>query len=318
MKSLANVDDRRPLFHPGASKKAIAESLKNIARRRRARLKKQRAVAAVSNPFSALQESADPLAGLHPAPDRLGEMIDQQAPDSHEDVPNDHPPKASPNDTPPSTPPQPIPDPSRAPPSPAAANSPETAKKPRGAPRIFDQNLREVYCELLKRGFAKGDAARLLGITRETVNRARHDPKFDRDVRAAVLDCRSRAAAQIVRAGDTHWRAAAWLLAGGAKKRSPGRPRELRSLLLDNGVHTQIKNLIYAALDELLPSDSIGLAGAIQTALANPNYAMMHLFDTRERIIAKTMTVIKSLVAAEAASAHRLTHQNNTRAQNVR
>jgi hypothetical protein len=210
--------------------------------------------------------------------------------------------------------PKPIPD---APPTPPDSDSPQTPKKPKGAPRVFDQNLRELYCELLVRGFAKGDAARLLGITRKTVSEARQDPKFDRDVLAAVLDCRSRAAAQIVRAGNNHWRAAAWLLTSKVRKRPAGRPREIRSLLLDKRLHSQIKDLIRTVLDELLPGDPSSLAETIQTARQTPvRSAWMEVLDDRQRILAKTITVIKSLIADEAAHARIQTRENSTCAQN--
>jgi hypothetical protein len=157
-----------------------------------------------------------------------------------------------------------------------------------------------------------------LVVTRETVNAARQDPKFDRDVLAAVLDCRSRAAAQIVRAGNNHWRAAAWLLTGRARKRPPGRPRELRSLLLDKRLHSQIKELIRAVLDELLPGDPASLADTVQTALRTPlSPAMMHLLTDRERVLAKAVTLIHSVSEAQAARAGTHTHQS-TCAQNVR
>jgi hypothetical protein len=200
-----------------------------------------------------------------------------------------------------------------------AADSIPTMKKRRGAPQVFDANARIIYCKLLRRGLAKTDAARLIGVSRETVSKARRDPQFDLRVRQAVLDCRSRAAAQIARAGNTHWRAAAWVL-GERRKRSAARPRDLRPLLSDKRFRDTLKNAILEVLGQLLPDHPIGKAS--QTSAVNsspldtPVITRRDFLTPRERISANLTAEI--MAQSEKSQSNPQTHVAHSGAQNVK
>ncbi|MEX2142808.1 MAG: hypothetical protein WD894_26365 [Pirellulales bacterium] len=79
------------------------------------------------------------------------------------------------------------------------------------------------------------------------------DPELADRVRQARLECHSHAAAQIARAGEKNWRAAAWILDQGKRRRGPGRPRKATLPLSDPVARDQMKQLVRNVLLEVMP-----------------------------------------------------------------
>jgi hypothetical protein len=136
----------------------------------------------------------------------------------------------------------------------------------RGPPVNFDEEKRILFCELIRHGFTKGKAARLLAVAPRTVQEtAQNDPEFAEWVREANLELHAHSAANIARAGRKNWRAAAWLLDRAKLRRGPGRPRT-RSLLLTDPLFRRdmkqlVKQLVRDVLAEVMPELRQDIAG---------------------------------------------------------
>ena len=124
----------------------------------------------------------------------------------------------------------------------------------RGPPVLFDDEKRAHYCTLLRHGLPRAKAARLLGIAPRTVQKTiKNEPDLALRVHQARLDCQYRAAAQVVRAGDSSWRAAAWVLEQEKRRRGPGRPLTARPLLMNSHLRDELKKLVRGVLLEVMP-----------------------------------------------------------------
>jgi hypothetical protein len=124
----------------------------------------------------------------------------------------------------------------------------------RGPPLLFDDEKRRFYCTLLRQGVPRAKAAHLLGIAPRTVQKTiKNDPELALRIRQARLDCHSRAAAQVVRAGDCSWRAAAWVLEQEKRRRGPGRPRAALARLTDPSIRDELKKFVRGVLLEVMP-----------------------------------------------------------------
>jgi hypothetical protein len=133
-----------------------------------------------------------------------------------------------------------------------AAGTLNSAK--RGPPILFDDEKRQQFCTLLRHGLPRAKAARLLGIAPRTVQKTvKKDPPFALRVRQARLDCQFRAAAQIARAGDSSWRAAAWVLEQEKRRRGLASPCSALRRLTDPRIRDELKKLVRGVLLEVMP-----------------------------------------------------------------
>ena len=124
----------------------------------------------------------------------------------------------------------------------------------RGPPALFDEEKRRQYCHLLRQGVPKRTAAQLLGVAPRTVQLAiQNDPDLADRVRQARIECHSRAAAQVARAGEKNWRAAAWILQQGKRRRGAGRPRKRSLPFSDPAARNEMKQLVRNVLLEVMP-----------------------------------------------------------------
>jgi hypothetical protein len=106
----------------------------------------------------------------------------------------------------------------------------------------------------LRHGVPKGAAARLLGVAPRTVQLAvQNDPALADHVRQARIECHSRAAAQVARAGEKNWRAAACILQQGQRHRGAGRPRKPSLPFSDPAARNEMKQLVRNVLLEVMP-----------------------------------------------------------------
>jgi hypothetical protein len=82
-----------------------------------------------------------------------------------------------------------------------------------GRPRLLNPDKKEQFCQLLRIGAPRGAAARVLGMTAQTVRNAiRHDPDFAARAQEAEHACERRALLNIDSVARNSWRASAWLL----------------------------------------------------------------------------------------------------------
>ena len=137
---------------------------------------------------------------------------------------------------------------------PAGQTNHEQLPPPRRPSLVFDDEKRRQYRELLRHGIPKGTAARLVGVAPRTVQWAvKNDPELSESVRQARLDSHARAAAQVARAGEKNWRAAAWLLEQGKRRRGAGWPRKPSSAFSDPVARQEMKQLVRNVLLEVMP-----------------------------------------------------------------
>jgi hypothetical protein len=123
----------------------------------------------------------------------------------------------------------------------------------RGPPVRFDDQKRRLFFDLIRYGFTKGKAARLVGISpRRVQEAAQNDPLFAGRIHEAVFEFYSLTLDSIARAGQKNWRAAAWLLDRTRTKRGPGRPRS-RSLLAQPELRSQLEQIVRNLLLEVMP-----------------------------------------------------------------
>ena len=134
-------------------------------------------------------------------------------------------------------------------------NHADTVAQPRrGPPILFDDPKRWLFCDLVRNGFTKSKAARLVGVAPRTVQEAaQNDPLFAAHVRQALFEFHSQSATHIARAGENNWRAAAWLLDRARTKRKPARPpsRSLRSA--DPVLRRELEQIVCDVLLKVLP-----------------------------------------------------------------
>jgi hypothetical protein len=132
---------------------------------------------------------------------------------------------------------------------------PHTETHPKATPsQVFDHRTRFQYCHLLRQGLTKGAAARLLGVSPRTIQlAAKTDLDLADRIRQARLECHAAAAAQVARAGEKSWRAAAWLLERGRRRRKLDRPRKSPLPFSDPLAREQMKQLARDVLLEVMP-----------------------------------------------------------------
>ena len=152
--------------------------------------------------------------------------------------------------------------------SPAAHTPPDdqTPLDPkRKPPQVFDHRKRFQYCHLLRQGLTKGAAARLLGVSPRTIElAAKSDPVLADRVRQARLECHSTAAAQVARAGEKSWRAAAWVLDRGRGAAVPAVHANRRSPYPTRWP-AQMKQLVRNVLLEVIPELRSKMTAKTQT-----------------------------------------------------
>jgi len=103
----------------------------------------------------------------------------------------------------------------------------------------------------LRRGVPKRKAAQLIGVAPRTIQQAvKKNPELASDIHQCILECHAQAAAQVSRAGEKNWRAAAWVLEHSSRKRGPGRPP---SFIRTHSFRKQLKKLIRQVLSEMMP-----------------------------------------------------------------
>jgi hypothetical protein len=159
----------------------------------------------------------------------------------------------------------------------------------RGPPLVFDEEKRILFYQLIRHGFTKGKAARLLGVAPRTVQEAaQNDLEFAEWIQEANLELHAHSAANIARAGRHNWRAAAWLLERATLRRGPGRPRTRSILLTDPLFRRHLKQLIREVLFEVLPELPQDLAGQRAGTDASHSSASPTLSDRLSRASAQT------------------------------
>ena len=95
-----------------------------------------------------------------------------------------------------------------------------------GRPQSFNHLKQQQFCDLVRMGLSRGEAARASGVSLRTVCRyEREDPQFAEALEQAFWASDNRAYRSVVRAGEQSWRAAAWLIEHRARQeREPNRP----------------------------------------------------------------------------------------------
>ncbi|BBO33765.1 hypothetical protein [Lacipirellula parvula] len=78
--------------------------------------------------------------------------------------------------------------------------------------RVFTEEMKVKFCELVRKSYSLAEAAQGVGVTLRTVQRYRREEEdFDQEVRMAKLS-KPDPLKLMESAARTHWRAAAWLL----------------------------------------------------------------------------------------------------------
>jgi hypothetical protein len=78
--------------------------------------------------------------------------------------------------------------------------------------RVFTEEMKVKFCELVRQSYSLAEAAQGVGVTLRTVQRYRREEEdFDQEVRMAKLS-KPDPLKLMESAARTHWRAAAWLL----------------------------------------------------------------------------------------------------------
>lgn len=92
-------------------------------------------------------------------------------------------------------------------PTPIAAALPAPARRPRGRPRIFDEQRRQTLCSMISVGFSRREACRQAGVPPSSVvHAARTDPAFAQQLRQALID-RANRPPELADVGSRSWRA---------------------------------------------------------------------------------------------------------------
>jgi hypothetical protein len=134
------------------------------------------------------------------------------------------------------------------PPSPPAPQSTHSGE-PIGRPRVLTPEKQLQFCDLLRLGLTRTEAARFLGVTVRTLfNYERDNPDFAEAIKQALLETDRRAYSSVVRAGDQSWRAAAWLISHRSRQARPAHKPSAEALLNSPRFHELLREAICEAV----------------------------------------------------------------------
>jgi hypothetical protein len=89
------------------------------------------------------------------------------------------------------------------------AIAPDSAKRPRGRPRVFDEMRRHELCAMISLGLSRKAACRIVGVAPSSVvHAARTDPFFAAQLQQALID-RDNRPPELADIGSRSWRAIA-------------------------------------------------------------------------------------------------------------
>lgn len=132
---------------------------------------------------------------------------------------------------------------------PETASSDEPAPSTAGRPRLITPEKLAQFCDLLRLGLSRTEAARIVGVSIRTLyNHERDNPDLAEAIQQAMGASDTRAYRSVARAGDKSWRAAAWLI--DHKTRQERRPNKLsaESLLKSPRLKELLRELICEAV----------------------------------------------------------------------
>jgi hypothetical protein len=154
-----------------------------------------------------------------------------------------------------------------------------TAKRPRGRPRLFDEQRRHTLCAMISVGLSRNEACRMVGIPPSSVvHAARTDAAFAAQLQQALIE-RANRPPELADIGSRSWRAYARRLEVLSPDFRP--PTARRQYFADRRLKRLIKRMVLRVLRKHLP------IGASSSRRPPTEYCFRTPHDVRARAIQK-------------------------------